>query len=122
MNKTIMVTVIVTVTILSIGLLSGPSRGAEGSYFYWAQTSVNTNSVSTCYSFAETVLQYESFANIRRSPGEVTGSKGGTYAAIMCVGTSPRATAVVAAVSNQNSEAARVRDLLTMKIRGVIHP
>lgn len=122
MKQTIMVTVIVTVTILSIGLFNAPSRSAEGSYFYWAQTSVNTNSVSTCYSFAETVLRYESFANIRRSPGEVTGSKGGTYAAIMCVGTAPRATAVVAAVSNQNSEAARIRDLLTMKIRGVIHP
>ena len=122
MRKTIMATALVAVAVLLIGSLLPASRGAQGSYFYWAQTSVNTNSISTCYSFAETVLRYESFANIRRSPGEVTGSKGATYAAVMCVGTTPRATAIVAAVSNNNSEAARVRDLLTSKIKGVIHP
>lgn len=119
MRKTILTLALVTVAVLVIGLAPPPSRGADGSYFYWAQTTVATNSVSTCYSFAESVLSYESFANIRRSPGEVTGSKGATYAAIMCVGTTPRATAVVAAVGNQNSEVARIRDLLTSKMRGV---
>jgi len=121
-RRLISTTLLVTVAILLIGTVMPSSRSAEGIYFYWAQTGVNTNSISTCYSFAETVLQYESFANVRRSAGEVTGSKGGTYAAITCVGTSPRATAVVAAVGNQNSEVARIRDLLRDKIRGVIHP
>lgn len=123
MKKTIMATAFVAVAVLVIESLLPASTGAQGrSYFYWAQTTVNTNSISTCYSFAETVMRYESFANIRRSPGEVTGSKNGTYAAVMCVGTTPRATAIVAAVSNNNSEAARIRDLLTSKIKGVIHP
>ena len=122
MRRLVLTTVLVSVAILVIGTVTPSSRSAEGIYFYWAQTGVNTNSIPTCYSFAETVLQYESFANVRRTGGEVTGSKGGTYAAITCVGTSPRATAVVAAVGNQNSEVARIRDLLRDKIRGVIHP
>jgi len=117
MRQIIMATALVAVAVL-IGSLLPTSQGAQSSYFYWAQTSVNTNSVSTCYSFAESVLRYESFANIRRSPGEVTGSKGATYTAVMCVGTTPRATAIIAAVSNNNSEAARVRDLVTSKIKG----
>ena len=115
-----MATALVAVAVLLVGSLLPASQGAQGSYFYWAQTSVNTNSISTCYSFAESVLRYESFANIRRSPGEVTGSKGAAYAAVMCVGTTPRATAIVAAVSNNNSEAARVRDLVTSKIKGTV--
>ncbi len=119
MKKTLAITALTAVTILLIGQFIPSTRGYFRSHFYWSQTSVNTNSISTCYSFAETVLRYESFADIRRSAGEVTGSKGSTYVAIMCVGTSPRATAVVATVSDQNSEASRIRDLVTTKIRGV---
>lgn len=120
MRNIIITIAFVAVAVLLIGSVLPASRGMQSSYFYWAQTSVNSNSVSTCYSFAESVLRYESFGNIRRSPGEVTGSKGGTYAAVMCVGTTPRATAIVAAVSNNNSEAARIRDLLTSKIKGTV--
>ena len=67
-------------------------------------------------------MRSQGFQNIRHSPSEVTGWSGGTYAAITCVGTSPRATAVVATVGGNNNEAARLRDLLREKIHGIIHP
>ena len=122
MRKSIATAAIVSVAILVIAFFARPSRTAGEFYFYWAQTDVNTSFLRTCYTSAEDVMRTQGFQNIRRSPGEVTGWNGGTYAAVTCVGTSPRATAIVAAVGNNNDDASRTRDVVRDKIHGIIHP
>lgn len=104
---------------LMIANFAQPSRTAGGCYFYWAATEVNTNSLGTCFKFADDVMRVQGFQNIRRAPQEVTGSKGGVYGVITCTGTTPRATAVVMAVGDNDREASAVRDLLREKMHGI---
>ncbi len=60
------------------------------------------------------------FQNVRRSQNEVAGTSGGTYAAITCVATTPRATAIVMVAGNDASETARVRDSLRQKVAAIV--
>jgi hypothetical protein len=95
------------------------AQTAQAAYLYWGSTAVRTASVKVCFDFAHDTLRNLNFQNIRRSQNEVAGSSGGSYAAITCVATSSRATAVVMVVGDNGSETARVRDSLRNKIAGI---
>ncbi len=97
-----------------------PSHSAGGNYLYWGSTPVKTSALNVCYEFAETAMRGQNFRNIRRSGSEVTGSRGGAYAAITCIGTAPRATAVVMAVGGDGNETARARDDLRTQVARII--
>jgi hypothetical protein len=87
---------------------------------YWGATPVKTNSVANCLGFAETAMRNLSFQNIRKSQNEVAGTSGGTYAAVTCFATTPRATAVVMVAGTDAGETARVRDNLRQKVAAII--
>jgi len=97
-----------------------PADTAGGSFLYWAAPQVKTSSINTCYAFASDAMRHQNFQNIRRSGSEVTGSSGSTYAAITCIGTTPRATAVVMVVGSNGQETSQVRDNLRKKIAGIV--
>ncbi len=97
-----------------------PSRGAGGNYLYWGTTPVKNASLNVCYDFANDSMRHQNFSNIRRSGSEVTGSRGGAYAAITCIGTAPRATAVVMVVGGDANETARARDDLRSQVARMI--
>lgn len=105
----------VVMTILLSMAISG-----QAAFLQWGSTAVKTASVPSCFTFAETAMRGLNFQNIRRSQAEVTGSSGGTYAAVTCIATAPRATAVVMVVGDNGPETARVRDSLRSKIAGII--
>lgn len=107
-------------TIFLSMLMAFPSHSQTGSYLYWGSPTLNTGSVRTGFDFASDALRLEGFSNIRRSASEVTGSKGGTYVAITCVGTAPRVTAVVMVTGSNNAETAQTRDQVVRKIKGII--
>jgi hypothetical protein len=92
----------------------------HAAFLYWGSTAVRTASVRDCFGFAYDAMRGLNFQRIRRLQTEVTGSSGGTYAAITCVATAPRATAIVMVVGDNDSETARVRDSLRNKIAGII--
>ena len=110
----------VACTVFLSALLVFPSQSQTGNYLYWGSPTLNTGSVRTGFDFASDALRLEGFSNIRRSASEVTGSKGGTYVAITCVGTAPRVTAVVMVTGSNNAETAQVRDQVVRKIKGII--
>jgi hypothetical protein len=83
--------------LLAIGVFAA-QNAASAAYLYWTATAVQTGSVSTCFSFAQGAMTQSGVQNVRRSESEVTGSSGGTYVAVTCIGTMPRATAVIMAV------------------------
>lgn len=109
---------IMVAIILMIFILMALST--QAAFLQWGSTAVKTSSVASCFTFAETAMRGLNFQNIRRSQAEVTGSSGGTYAAVACVATTPRATAVVMVVGDNGPETARVRDSLRNKIAGII--
>lgn len=93
---------------------------ARAAYLYWGSTAVKTASTSVCFDFANDAMRSQNFQNIQRSQSEVTGSHQGVYAAITCVRTAPRATAIVMVVGDDSRSTARVRDELRTKIAGII--
>ncbi|HAX80085.1 MAG TPA: hypothetical protein DCY88_30675 [Cyanobacteria bacterium UBA11372] len=105
----------VTLSLLGISFLS-TAKPAQAAYLYWGSTAVRTASTRTCFNFAYDTMRNLNFQNIRRSQNEVAGSSGRTYAAITCVATNPRATAMVMVVGDDGEETARVRDELSNKI------
>ena len=107
------------VALLFITVFVNPSLPG-GSFLYWASQPVKTGSIRTCYDFANDVMRQQNFQNIRRSASEVTGSSGGTFAAITCIATKPQATAVVMAVGGDGKETSKVRDNLKKKIAGIM--
>ena len=109
----------ITLSLVGMSFLS-TARTAQAAYLYWGSTAVKTASTKTCFDFAYTAMQSLNFQNIRRSQNEVAGSSGRNYAAITCVATSPRATAVVMVMGDDGGETARVRDDLRNKIAGMI--
>ncbi|HEX4964916.1 MAG TPA: hypothetical protein VF173_29165 [Thermoanaerobaculia bacterium] len=93
---------------------------ASGATLYWASTAVHTNSIRTCFSFANTSMHALNFQNIRQSASEVAGSAPGAYAAVTCIGTSPRVTAVVMVAGENGNLVAQARDNLRNKIAGIV--
>ena len=93
---------------------------ANGASLYWASTAVHTNSIRTCFTFAMDSMRTLHFQNIRQSPSEVAGSAPGVYAAITCIGTAPRVTAVVMVAGDNGGATAQARDALRNKIAGIV--
>ncbi len=121
MQRTIMRTAsLLACTIFLSVLLVFPSHSQTGNYLYWGSTTLTTGSIRTGFDFATDALRGEGFANIRRSASEVTGSKGGTYVAITCVGTAPRVTAIVMVTGGNNAATAQIRNQVVQKIKGII--
>ncbi|TSA83720.1 hypothetical protein FNU79_12000 [Deinococcus detaillensis] len=72
------------------------TSSADASYLYWTSTSTKAERISTCLRFAKDGFSDLGYKGIRFTPGvEVSGSKSGVYVAVTCIGTQPRATAVV---------------------------
>jgi hypothetical protein len=109
----------VTLSLIGVSFLS-TAKTAQAAYLYWGSTAVKTASTKTCFDFAYDTMRNLNFQNIRRSQNEVAGSSGGSYAAITCVATAPRTTAMVMVVGDNGNETARVRDDLRNKIAGII--
>ena len=107
-------------TLMSAAALMAAATTASAVSLYWGETPVKTASVKTCISFADDAMRGVNMRNIRRSPNEIAGtSSGGAYAAITCIGTSERATAMVMVAGDNASETQRVRDALRTKIAGI---
>ena len=85
---------------------------------YWASTVVSTASVTTCLGLAYKAMRDLNFQNLRQSPTEVAGAGRGTYAAITCTATAPRATAIVMVAGNwdRSEETAAVLESLRSRI------
>lgn len=109
----------VTLSLMGVSFLS-TAKTAQAAYLYWGSTAVKTASTKTCFDFAYDTMRNLNFQNIRRSQNEVAGSSSGSYAAITCFATAPRATAIVMVVGDNGNETARVRDDLRNKIAGII--
>lgn len=109
-----LVAVVVALLISADALSSAPA--AQGSVLYWASPTVRTASLSICYEFAEDVMRRQNFQRVNRTRSEVTGHRGQSYAAITCIGTAPRATAVVMVVGSSGPDAVRARDDLRTAI------
>jgi hypothetical protein len=92
---------------------------ARADYLYWGKGALRTGSLKSGYDFAVQALRGENAANVRRSDVEVSGSVGRNFVAITCVGTSPRVTAVVMVMGPDGGEAARVRQALLQRIKGI---
>ncbi|MBI4527394.1 MAG: hypothetical protein HY695_26675 [Deltaproteobacteria bacterium] len=108
-----------TATVVGVALLS-IAQTAQAVSLYWGSTAVKTASVANCLGFAETAMRSLNFKNIRRSQNEVAGASGGTYAAVTCFATTPRATAIVMVAGNDAGETARVRDTLRQKVAAIV--
>lgn len=112
---------IASISVILVGVISAPpSQTAAGNFLYWAKTPVKTGSMNTCYDIANDAMRQLNFQNVRRSSIEVAGSSGGTYAAITCIGTTPRVTAVVMVVGGNANETLQVRDRLRDKVASII--
>jgi hypothetical protein len=109
----------VLATLVVIGSM-GLAGAASAVSLYWAKTPVQSASVKDGLGFGYGVMARNHFQNIRRSADEVAGSSGATYAAITCIGTAPRVTAVIMVASDNAGEAARVRDLLRDQIKKIV--
>lgn len=96
------------------------TEAAAPTFLYWSDPHVKTNSVAGCFGFAKQTMSLEHAQNIRVVPIEVSGTIGGTYAAITCIGTAPEPTAVVMVVGTNQNETARVRDALANRIKGIV--
>ena len=88
-------------------------------YLYWGKGALTTGSLKSGYDFAAQALRGENAANIRRSDVEVSGEHRKKFVAITCVGTSPRVTAVVMVMGPDGGEAARVRQAVLQRIKGI---
>lgn len=109
----------VTATFIGVALLLLAETALAVS-LYWGSTAVKTDSVANCLGFAQTAMRALNFQNVRRSQQEVAGTSGGTYAAITCIATTPRATTIVMVAGNDTSETARVRDSLRQKVASIV--
>ncbi len=90
-------------------------RVVEGeTYAKWE--SVYADNVPTCFSRVMAAMTHSGFSGIKQNALEVAGSKGGAYASVTCIGTTPRATAVVMVVGGNQSETIQVRDDLFNKV------
>ena len=105
---------------LAIAISLMPMQVAYADSLQWGTTTLQTGSMQTGYSFAQTALRAEGATNIKSSPNEVTGTIGKTYVAITCVATTPNVTAVVMVIGGNSDEVVKVRDNVKKKIRGTI--
>jgi hypothetical protein len=87
---------------------------------YWARTNVNTASVKTCFSFAQSAMQALNMQNIRVSRAEVAGTRNNMYAALTCIGTAPRVTAMVMVAGEDGAATKALSVALQQKIAGTI--
>ena len=104
---------------LSAGALSMPAQ-ADAAYLYWTSFGVRSGSITTCLTFADSVMRQQSFTGIRRLPIEVSGSLGGMYAAITCIASPSRATAVVMVIGDDGTAVVRTRDSLRDQIANMV--
>ena len=107
------IAVVTAVTLLLV-------QQAHADFLQWGTTPLTTGSVGNGYGFAEDALCAENARNIRRYPNEVTGFIGGTSITIIFIATAPRVTAVVMVIGADRGEAARVRDAVVKRIKGIV--
>jgi hypothetical protein len=93
-------------------------HAASAAFLYWAAPQLHTTSKQTCFQWAGDTMRYLGFHNVRSTGVEVTGSRGSSYAAVTCLQTTPRTTAMVMVVGEDASETANLRDDLRDKIAG----
>ena len=105
---------------LAAGVTLATAREAGAVALFWTKTPVNSGSVNTCLSFAESAMRKAGVHSVRVSRMEVAGSRGGAYAAITCINTTPRATAVAMAAGNDLAETRMLSEDLQRRIAGII--
>ncbi|AZI42566.1 hypothetical protein EHF33_07250 [Deinococcus psychrotolerans] len=109
--------VLTLIAALTISLTSS----ADASYLYWTSTSTNAGRTNTCLSFAQSTLSYLGYQGIRVTKGlEVSGSKAGVYVAVTCIGTRPRATAMVMAVGDDGNLVNKLQAEVALRVSKVI--
>jgi hypothetical protein len=92
------------------------SAVASAVNLYWAYIPVAAASVNDCLSLAMDAMRGVNVQNVRRSSVEVEGSRKGIYATIVCIATTPRATAVVMVAGDDERETVRTRDDLRQRV------
>jgi hypothetical protein len=104
-------------TLAVLGLaFATPAAAQCRQFLYFGKTPVFAENVKTCYSRALGAMTQSGFSGVKQRADEVVGSKGGAYASVTCVGTSPRATAVVMVVGGNDAETKRIRSELREKV------
>lgn len=121
-SRSLSVMVVGCAVLVAIACLisSAPTRAAGPTFLYWSDPHVRTGSVASCFAFAKQTMTWKHAQNMRVIPIEVSGTIGGTYAAITCIGTAPDATAVVMVVGTAQNETVQVRDELANHIKGIV--
>lgn len=107
---------------LALAALAGSLTAghADAVALYWTKTPVKSDSVKTCLGFASTAMRAEGMSNIRVSPMEVAGTRGGEYAAITCFKTVPRASAIVMVTGDALAPTRQLSEDLQHRIAGVV--
>jgi len=97
------------------------ASSASAASLYWTSTPTNAGRTSTCLSFARDSFRSLGYQGIRVTPGvEVSGNKSGVYVAVTCIGTQPRATAMVMAVGDDGTLVNRLQGEMALRISKVI--
>ncbi|GAA4018389.1 hypothetical protein GCM10022631_34190 [Deinococcus rubellus] len=97
------------------------ASSASAASLYWTSTPTNAGRTSTCLSFAQSSFRYLGYQGIRVTPGiEVSGSKSGVYVAVTCIGTQPRATAMVMAVGDDGNLVNKLQGEMALRVSKVI--
>lgn len=112
MNRVLTLMAAVTISLAS---------SADAASLYWTSTSTNAGRTSTCLSFAGDSFRSLGYQSIRVTRGvEVSGSKSGVYVAVTCIGTQPRATAVVMAVGDDGNLVNKLQAEMALRVSKVI--
>jgi hypothetical protein len=74
--------------------------------------------VGALTAFAMGALKANGFQNIQKTASEVTGTHGGTFAAITCFGTQPKHTAMIMIFGNSDAANLSTVDAVRTKIGG----
>jgi hypothetical protein len=101
--------------------LATPADAAPPTGFLsWGSTTVHGWQLAKCYASALDILTKDGFTAVEQRPSEVVGNYQGTYATVTCIGTVPKATAVVMVISLNQGKTADVRDMLVGQLSGKV--
>ena len=109
------------VVALAAATVATPAGAAPPTGFLsWGSTPLHSWQLAKCYAQALDTLTKDGFTAVAQRTSEVVGNYQGTYATITCIGTVPKATAVVMVIGLNQGKTADVRDLLVGQLSGKV--
>jgi hypothetical protein len=103
-------------------LLAAASAPLQAAALYWTKFQVKTQREARCMDFAYGAATQQGLQNIRRIPIEVSGTKGGVYVALTCVGRGGGlpAIAFVIAMGEDQANVIAIRDQVASQIARMV--